>query len=82
MNDLMGENKNDEEDEEAEEVLAILKAHSGSVNVVRFSPNGKVLASGADDNTVMLWTRYENSSLSSTAFGGGGSEDWRRILLC
>ena len=78
----MGENKNNEETEDEEEVLAVLKAHTGSVNVVRFSPNGKVLASGADDNTVMLWTRYESSSLTSTAFGGGGSEVWRRILLC
>ena len=78
----MGENKNKEETEDEEEVLAVLKAHTGSVNVVRFSPNGKVLASGADDNTVMLWTRYESSSLTSTAFGGGGSEVWRRILLC
>ena len=35
MDNLMG-------DEEEEEVLAVLKAHTGSVNVVRFSPNGKV----------------------------------------
>eukprot|EP00939_MAST-03C_sp_MAST-3C-sp1_P005552 g5552.t1 len=65
--------------------LAILKSHSGSVNCVRFSPNGKVLASGADDNTVMLWTMDETSQSrapTAAAFAGGGIEAWRRLLVC
>ena len=29
--------------------------HDRTVNCVRFSPNGKYLASGADDNLVVIW---------------------------
>ncbi len=30
-------------------------AHSGEVRTLSFSPDGSVLATGADDNTVRLW---------------------------
>ncbi|ARV61578.1 serine/threonine protein kinase [Nostocales cyanobacterium HT-58-2] len=32
-----------------------LKGHSSDVNSVAFSPNGKLLASGSDDDTIKLW---------------------------
>lgn len=32
------------------------QAHTASVNVVRFSPNGQFLASGSDDQMVIIWT--------------------------
>ncbi|MBN3870961.1 hypothetical protein [Nostoc sp. JL33] len=32
-----------------------LQGHSNSVNSVAFSPNGKTLASGSNDNTIKLW---------------------------
>ena len=32
-----------------------LEGHSGSVRSVSFSPDGKTLATGSDDNTVKLW---------------------------
>ena len=35
--------------------LWILKGHAGTVTVVAFSPNGKMLASGSTDQRVRLW---------------------------
>jgi len=37
-----------------------LEGHSSSVNSVVFSPDGKTIASGSDDNTVKLWNFYPN----------------------
>ena len=32
-------------------------AHISTVNICRFSPNGKYLATGSDDNTVIIWAQ-------------------------
>ena len=32
-------------------------AHISTVNICRFSPNGKYLATGSDDNTVIIWVQ-------------------------
>ncbi|ELT96618.1 hypothetical protein CAPTEDRAFT_226807 [Capitella teleta] len=37
--------------------LSSLNRHTRAVNVVRFSPNGQILASGADDSSIILWKR-------------------------
>ncbi len=48
-------------------VLSItLNGHSSDVNSVAFAPNGQILASGSDDNTIKLWnlaTRAEIRTL-------------------
>ncbi|KAJ7729327.1 chromatin assembly complex protein [Mycena metata] len=37
------------------EYLATLSRHSAAVNVVRFSPNGELIASAGDDGMVIIW---------------------------
>ncbi|KAG8926328.1 hypothetical protein FRC02_008962 [Tulasnella sp. 418] len=37
------------------EYLSTLAKHAGSVNVVRFSPNGEFLASAGDDGMIIVW---------------------------
>eukprot|EP00039_Didymoeca_costata_P033217 m.41343 g.41343 ORF g.41343 m.41343 type:complete len:617 (-) comp9756_c0_seq2:46-1896(-) len=58
--------------------LSSLIRHSGAVNCVRFSPNGKWLASGSDDNSVIIWELDENNKQSNT-FGETeiNVENWR-----
>lgn len=59
--------------------LASLSYHSGTVHSVRFSPNGKYLASGADDKIVCVYTLDPGPPAHAT-FGSGETppvENWR-----
>lgn len=40
--------------------------HSGTIHTVRFSPNGKYLASGADDKIVCVYTQEANATAHAT----------------
>lgn len=40
--------------------------HSGTIHTVRFSPNGKYLASGADDKIVCVYTQEVNATAHAT----------------
>ncbi|KAF9078455.1 WD40-repeat-containing domain protein [Rhodocollybia butyracea] len=39
------------------EYLATLSRHSASVNVVRWSPNGELIASAGDDGMIIIWAQ-------------------------
>ncbi len=59
--------------------LASLTTHSGTIHCVRFSPNGKYLASGADDKFVCVYN-LEPGVPKHTTFGSKEEqpvEDWR-----
>lgn len=47
----------------------ILKGHARAVNVVRFSPDGIIAASGSDDGTVRIWNTKDGSQLSTVLVG-------------
>ncbi|OQO05116.1 Protein HIR1 [Cryoendolithus antarcticus] len=59
--------------------LASLSHHSGTIHSVRFSANGKYLASGADDKIVCVYN-LDPSPPSHTTFGSNETppvENWR-----
>ncbi|KAJ5630757.1 TUP1-like enhancer of split [Penicillium longicatenatum] len=62
--------------------LASMSNHSGTIHTVRFSPNGKYLASGADDKIVCVYTLDANPPTHGSTFGSDEAppvENWRTI---
>ncbi|KAF8909695.1 WD40-repeat-containing domain protein [Gymnopilus junonius] len=56
------------------EYLATLSRHSAAVNVVRFSPNGELIASAGDDGMLIIWA--PSSSPQAATYGSDlGPED-------
>lgn len=45
------------------DVEAVLEGHSGCVNCLEWSENGQLLASGSDDNYVILWNAFTRRSV-------------------
>ncbi|GAD96636.1 histone transcription regulator Hir1, putative [Paecilomyces variotii No. 5] len=62
--------------------LASMSNHSGTIHTVRFSPNGRYLASGADDKIVCVYTLDSNPPSHASTFGTNEAppvENWRTI---
>jgi len=55
----------------ANKLIKTLEGHSDGVLSVSFSPCGKFLASGSEDNTIKLWSLPEGINISSIAAHGG-----------
>ncbi|XP_068602573.1 chromatin assembly factor 1 subunit B [Brachionichthys hirsutus] len=50
------------------EFLSNLARHTKAVNVVRFSPNGELLASGGDDAAILLWKLNDSKEPEAPAY--------------
>jgi WD40 repeat protein len=45
-----------------------LKEHSNCVNAVRYSKDGKLLVSGSDDNSIIVWNVEKGNSIKTLNF--------------
>lgn len=64
-----------------ERLLATLRDHFGSVNCVRWAKHGRYVASGSDDNVIQVHERKPGSG--TTEFGSGEApdvENWKAVM--
>ncbi|XVF46890.1 hypothetical protein PTKIN_Ptkin03bG0064500 [Pterospermum kingtungense] len=62
-----------QDDESTERLLATLRDHFGSVNCVRWAKHGQYVASGSDDQVILIHERKPGSG--TTEFGSGEPPD-------
>ncbi|KAL6633125.1 WD40 repeat-like protein [Neocallimastix sp. 'constans'] len=64
------------------EYLSSLNRHTASVNVVRFSPKGAILASAGDDGNIILWQQSEQKEvLFGEEEDNFNKETWRIVSM-
>ena len=56
--------------------------HLGTIHSVRFSPNNRYLASGADDKIICIYQLDKNPPSHSATFGNAKSSHWRCEDTC
>ena len=62
-----------ENDQSSQKLLATLRDHFGSVNCVRWAKHGRYIASGSDDQVILVHERKPGSG--TTEFGSGEPPD-------
>ncbi|KAF8397850.1 hypothetical protein HHK36_016775 [Tetracentron sinense] len=65
--------RDSENDESTQKLLATLRDHFGSVNCVRWAKHGRYVASGSDDQVILIHERKPGSG--TTEFGSGEPPD-------
>ncbi|CAI0544262.1 unnamed protein product [Linum tenue] len=73
--------RNLEENDVSQRLLATLRDHFGSVNCVRWAKHGRYVASGSDDQVILVHERKPGSG--TTEFGSGEApdvENWKVTL--
>ncbi|CAI0398255.1 unnamed protein product [Linum tenue] len=73
--------RNLEENDESQRLLATLRDHFGSVNCVRWAKHGRYVASGSDDQVILVHEKKPGSG--TTEFGSGEPpdvENWKVAL--
>ncbi|XP_043720690.1 protein HIRA isoform X1 [Telopea speciosissima] len=73
--------KDSENDQSTQKLLATLRDHFGSVNCVRWAKHGRYVASGSDDQVILIHERKPGSG--TTEFGSGEPpdvENWKVIM--
>uniref|UniRef100_A0A1D1YTX4 Protein HIRA n=1 Tax=Anthurium amnicola TaxID=1678845 RepID=A0A1D1YTX4_9ARAE len=68
-------------DQSTQKLLATLRDHFGSVNCVRWAKHGRFIASGSDDQVILVHERKPGSG--TTEFGSGEPpdvENWKVIM--
>ena len=71
----------DEKNESVPKRLCELTNHLSCVNSVRWSRDGKYLASGGDDAIVMIWQIGHQGVVLGDSFGGPVHEQWRCVHM-
>lgn len=73
--------KDSEKDDQTHRILATLRDHFGSVNCVRWAKHGRHIASGSDDQVILIHERRPGSG--TTEFGSGEPpdiENWKVVM--
>ncbi|CAL5090281.1 unnamed protein product [Urochloa decumbens] len=73
--------KNNANNDSSQRLLATMRDHFGSVNCVRWARHGRYLASGSDDQVILI---HERKAGSGTAEFGSGEpadlENWKAVM--
>lgn len=70
-----------EGEQSTQKLLATLRDHFGSVNCVRWAKHGRYLASGSDDQVILVHERKPGTG--TTEFGSGeppDAENWKVVM--
>lgn len=66
--------------EGAVKLFAAMEGHGGPVNCVRFSPDGRFLATASDDHMVLLWELRATAAVPVFGSEDTNVENWTRSL--